>query len=333
VTPGHREPTMMDVAARAGVSHQTVSRVLSGAAAVSPDTAARVMAAIGDLGYRRNAAARALARRRSNAIGVVVAELGLFGPSSTVLGIDAAARAAGYTTALVALEKVSHDELTRALRHLGELAVEAVVVVAPSQDLLAAVVRDSAVPIVVVDGSRRGLILSVGVDQMAGAVLATEHLIGLGHRRIAHIRGPAGWTQAESRVQGWRKVLRSHRLASGPLVVGDWTARSGYAAGLSLASHPDVTAVFVANDQMAMGALRALSELGRRVPEDVSVVGFDDLPEAGYAQPPLTTVRQDFSNLGRRAVDVALAALAGEEKHPPLVLPELVVRQSTAPIG
>lgn len=329
MSPTSGQPTMFDVAALAGVSHQTVSRVLGDSDKVAPATRARVQDAIERLGYRRNAAARALARARTATIGVIVGELGLFGPSRAVLGVDAAARRAGFSTSLVALEDVTPRELARALAHLLDQAVEAIVVVAPSQEVVSKSARAASVPLVVIDGSRVGENLSVGVDQLAGGTLATAHLLALGHRRIAHVRGPIGWTQAEARLKGWRAVLRAEH-ASGPLVVGDWSAASGYAAGLGLAAQPDVTAVFVANDQMALGVLRALADRGRSVPGDMSVVGFDDLPESGFFGPPLTTVRQDFEALGSQAVDVAMAALSGEVVHPPLLVPELVLRASTA---
>jgi LacI family transcriptional regulator len=345
MTTRRSAPTMMDVAARAGVSHQTVSRVLGDPDKVAPGTRDRVLEAIAQLDYRRNESARALARQRTGMIGVVVAELGLFGPSSTVLGVDHAAREAGMRTLLAAVDKVTRPELLKAVTSVVDRGVEGIVVIAPSQaQVIPALVR-TGVPAVVVDGRRGTGAGTVAVDQVGGARRAVEHLVGLGHQRIAHVRGPVGWTQAEQRVEGWRQVLREAHLASGPLIRGDWQPESGYLAGLQVAEDPTITGVFVANDQMAMGMLRALHEKGIRVPGTISVIAFDDLPEAGYTVPPLTTMRQDFAGLGRAAVTAVMAAIQAREDGtaieefdwtavaaaaPPLT-PDLVLRSTTGP--
>jgi DNA-binding LacI/PurR family transcriptional regulator len=170
------------------------------------------------------------------------------------------------------------------------------------------------------------------VDQRAGALLATEHLLDLGHEGVAHVSGPLDWIEAAQRRLGWREAHESRGKLPGPEVEGDWSAASGYDAGLRLGHHDDVTAVFVANDAMALGVLKALHECGRRVPEDVSVVGFDDVPEAGFYWPALSTVNQQFSDLGKRAVDLTVRALAGEDAPAAdLLRPELVIRASSAP--
>ncbi|GAB3903478.1 hypothetical protein GCM10027612_70020 [Microbispora bryophytorum subsp. camponoti] len=168
------------------------------------------------------------------------------------------------------------------------------------------------------------------VDQYAGAARATRHLLSLGHRTVRHLSGPPNWIDASGRVAGWRSVLEAEGREVPELLVGDWTAYSGYEIGKRLAHEPDVTAIFVANDHMAMGVLRALREMGRRVPEDVSVVGFDDVPEAAYFWPPLTTVRQNFGEVGRQAFQLLLDRIAGVEGEARrMVEPELVVREST----
>jgi len=174
--------------------------------------------------------------------------------------------------------------------------------------------------------------MAAGVDQHAGARAATEHLLDLGHRHVAHVTGPKDWVEAEERREGWRAAQSDRGLLPGPELTGDWSAESGYAAGLRIAEDGDVTAVFAANDAMALGVLKALHEQGRRVPEDISVVGFDDVPEAAYYWPPLTTVNQDFGTLGRRALELTLRALDGEaDPVAALVEPALVVRESTGP--
>jgi DNA-binding LacI/PurR family transcriptional regulator len=188
----------------------------------------------------------------------------------------------------------------------------------------------SGLPFVVVEGDLSKDALTVGVDQVTGARMATEHLLQLGHREIVHVSGPQDWTEARARVEGWRAAMRDAGLRPAEPIPGDWTSRSGYAAGRAVGDLPDVTAVFAANDQMAIGVLRALHECGRSVPDDVSVVGFDDVPEAEFLIPPLTTVRQDFPAVGRRAIDVIRKAINGDELTPsPLLNPDLVLRSST----
>jgi DNA-binding LacI/PurR family transcriptional regulator len=191
-----------------------------------------------------------------------------------------------------------------------------------------------SVPIVMVQGVVAGQPLSAGIDQEAGARLAVGHLLDLGHRRVAHISGPRDWVEASQRRAGWRQAHEERGVLPGAELDGDWSPASGYAAGLQIAEDGDVTAVFAGNDSMALGLLKALHERGRRVPEDISVIGFDDAPEAAYYWPALTTVAQEFSELGRRALALALAAVRGEEAPTVgLIEPTLTVRDSTAPPG
>ena len=324
-------PTMADVARRAGVSHQTVSRVVNDASAVRPQTRDNVLRAIEELGYRRNSAARALVTRRSGLIGVIVDELRLYGPASTVSSIAHAAREAGYGMTLDLLWDVTGSSVSAALEHHLSQSVEAIVLVAAhgrTPDV--AVLRDLDVPLIALDGFLGGDTPTAGVDQRAGGVMATRHLLDLGHRRIGHVTGPGDWPQSEAREAGFHEALAQAGEQPGPVVTGDWSPRSGYEGCLRiLAEDPSTTALFVANDQMAMGALRALAEAEKRVPEDVSVVGFDDIPEAAFSQPPLTTIRQDFAALGREAVRLVLGAIAGEDLPSSLVPPRLVTRSST----
>lgn len=325
------KPVMADVARLAGVSHQTVSRVINGSSSIRPATKARVEQAIHELGYRPNTAARALVTRRSGIIGIVGTNSGLYGPSSIQRSVQEAARAAGYFSSLVPLAEVTPDELHGALDHLARQSVEAIVMIAAQEDALAVVhSADAGVPLIVVEGDLSGRGLSVGVDQIAGARAATEHLIGLGHRAIDHVSGPMTWTEARGRRTGYEAAMRAAGLTPGAPLEGDWTPARGYQLGLDLARNGRTTAVFVANDQMAIGLLHAFAEVGVRVPEDISVVGFDDIPEAGYLIPALTTVRQDFHAVGRRAIDLVTATLDGVATSVPLLAPELVIRASTA---
>ncbi|WP_377644920.1 LacI family DNA-binding transcriptional regulator [Oryzobacter terrae] len=335
MTSERPSPTMADVARRAGVSHQTVSRVLNAPQTVSAATRLRVNQAVSDLGYRRNSVARALASGHTRVIGVVVDELAFHGPASTVVAVAEAARQAGYVISLDPQDTMSTDNVSAALERHVDRAVEAVVVVsAHGWAGIDSSVADVAIPVVSVDGALGGATASVGVDQRAGATIATRHLVELGHRHIAHVAGPADWPQAVERRAAFLAALQAHGLGPGPVLDGDWSARSGHQAmHRLLGQHPELTAVVVANDQMAVGAYRAIAQSGRRVPDDISVVGFDNIPEAGFLSPPLTTVQQDFSALGREAVRLVLAALAGEPCPSRLIPPRLVVRSSTAPPG
>jgi DNA-binding LacI/PurR family transcriptional regulator len=187
-------------------------------------------------------------------------------------------------------------------------------------------------------GPERGIPV-VGVDQRGGAELATRHLLDLGHRTVHHIAGPLGSIESQLRAEGWRAALAAAGAPRPEPLIGDWTARAGYHLGRRLARDRSLTAVFASNDQMALGVLRATHEAGRRIPEDISVVGFDDIPEASYLTPPLTTVRQDFGEVGSRSLRVLLRAIdsvAAHEERPAegsLVAPELVVRASSGPPG
>ncbi|HXH79736.1 LacI family DNA-binding transcriptional regulator [Nocardioides sp.] len=326
-----RAPSMAQVAARAGVSHQTVSRVLNDASLVKEDTRSRVLAAIEELGYRRNFAARLLATNRSRRIGMITAHLGLHGPSMIATAVQEAGSVEGYDVSLVGVSELSAEALHGAVDRLSDQAVEAIVVAVAHREA-AEMTRSLqlSIPVVLVEGVSGGQPLSAGIDQVLGAQLATGHLLDLGHRHVAHVSGPHDWVEAAHRRAGWRRAHEERGLLPGPELDGDWSPASGYRAGLLIADDSDTTAVFAGNDSMALGLLRALHERGRRVPEDLSVVGFDDLPEAAFYWPALTTVAQDFSELGRRALSLAVAAIRGDhEASLDLIVPTLQVRAST----
>jgi len=328
-----RNPSMHDVAALAGVSHITVSRVLNDYSSIRPETRERVLAAIAELGYRRNLAARALVTSRTRAIGVLSPEVAQHGPASSVLAVESAAREHGYHP-LVTAAAVEHDATVAALGFLLDQAVEALVVIAPHETVLAAIRDlDIRVPLVTLQAPDRPG--GVGVDQAAGVRLATEHLLGLGHTRIQHLAGPAGSLEAAARLLGYAEAMGEHETPE--VLFGDWGAASGYAAASLL--EPGVTAVVAGNDQMAIGLIAGLADSGRRVPGDISVVGVDDIPEAPYVRPALTTVHQDFELVGRRAVEALLAQLApaagpaaapGVPVATNVIAPHLVVRASTS---
>jgi DNA-binding LacI/PurR family transcriptional regulator len=327
-----RPVNMFDVAKAAGVSHQTVSRVLNEHPSVRPATRERVLAAIEAVDYRRNSAARALVTRRSHTIGVVSFDTTLYGPASTLYGFEQAARQAGYFVTVASLKTINRRTVHEALDRLAEQSVEGLVVIAPQRDAAEAVAelpRD--LPVVAVEGGSGPGFPVACVDQAEGARLVTRHMLEQGAPTVWHIAGPVDWLEAEGRVQGWRAALEQAGATVPELLRGDWSPRAGYAAGQEIARRAGVRAVFVANDQMALGVLRAFHESGVRVPDDVLVAGFDDVPEAAYFTPPLTTVRQDFIAVGRRSIALLLMQLVdgigGEQRA--VVAPELVIRQST----
>jgi DNA-binding LacI/PurR family transcriptional regulator len=331
-----RPLVMADVAVRAGVSHQTVSRVVNGHHSVAPETRERVQRAIAELGYRPNLAARALVTGSTRTIGLVTVKINQYGPAQTMLGLENAARAAGYSLSVSILDDATAEAMRDAVDRFVAQSVDAVVALSTYDDAAEALSSiDAPVPLVAVQVSGSEDWPAVGVDQETGARLATRHLLELGHRTVCHVAGPADSQEARGRMDGWRSELVAVGAPVPEILRGDWTPSSGYAAGRKLAvrvrAGEDVTAVFLANDQMALGLLAALHEEGLAVPSDVSVVGFDDLPEAPYFTPPLTTVRQDFAELGRRGVQLVLARLAGDDLHPDPVPAPLVVRASTGP--
>jgi DNA-binding LacI/PurR family transcriptional regulator len=333
VTELRRTPVMADVARLAGVSHHTFSRVVNGQTNLRPATRERVLEAIRQLGYRPNTAARSLVSGRSGTIGVIGSKSGFWGPSTVHRAIQAAGREAGYFVSSANLQSLTRVEFTDAMNHLRDQHVEGIVLIAATDDAVEAARTqvDQGVPVVVVEGDEAKASWTVGVDQVAGAELGTRHLVELGHQDVLHLAGPTSWTEARARLRGYRNAMYAAGLRPSRPLEGDWSARSGYEAGQRIAARTDVTAVFCANDQMALGLLLSLSEAGRSVPGDISVVGFDDIPEAAYLIPPLTTVRQDFTAVGRRAIEILRAAIAGAPTPDRLIEPELVVRSSSVP--
>ncbi|WP_037780803.1 MULTISPECIES: LacI family DNA-binding transcriptional regulator [Kitasatospora] len=323
---------MADVAALAGVSSQTVSRVSNGDPAVIDSTRQKVLDAMKELGYRPNSAARALKRGEFRAIGVITMGLSSTGNVRTLEAIAGSAARAGYAVTLIPLDAPTQDNVRGAFTRLDELAVDAVVLIMEVHLLdTTALTLPPHVKVVVVDSDATGRFPVVDTDQRQGARTAVQHLLDLGHETVWHVSGPEESFAADRRSDAWQAVLREEGRRVPPAQRGDWTPESGYRAGLRLAEQADCTAVFVANDQMALGVLRAFHERGLRVPQDVSVVGFDDIPEAASFIPPLTTMRQDFARVGELCVDAALRELRGETVTGVRLVPTtLVERASTA---
>ncbi|MFF7359252.1 substrate-binding domain-containing protein [Streptomyces sp. NPDC008125] len=325
---------MADVARVAGVSSQTVSRVSNGFPGVNEETRRQVLAAMKDLGYRPNSAARALKRGEFRTIGVITFTLSTTGNVRTLEAIATSAAQEGYAVTLLPVAVPTQDEVRGAFSRLGELAIDAAIVIMEVHLLdEARLSLPPHVKVVVADSDAGDRYSVVDTDQAGGTRDAVHHLLGLGHRTVWHLAGPEGSYAAQRRADAWRSALEDGGRVPPPLVRGDWSAESGYRAGLRIAEQAECTAVFAANDQMALGLLRALHERGRRVPEDVSVVGFDDISEAGSFLPPLTTVHQDFAEVGRRCVEGVLHQMrrSGPGHGTTLVPTRLVLRQSTAP--
>lgn len=329
-----RGPVMADVARAAGVSHQTVSRVLNGSDNVRAETRDRVLRAVRDLDYRPNSMARALVTGRSWTLGVVSFDTTLYGPASTLFAIERAAHAEGYFISTVSVTSLDRESVLDAVERLRGQGVDGILIITPQEGAVEAVLhvpRD--MPVVAVEAGPEEAVPVVAVDQVAGAAAATRHLLELGHRTVWHVAGPSDWLEARQRIEGWTTALEQAGADAPPLLSGDWSARSGYELGRRIATVREVTAIFAANDQMALGILRALYEAGREVPRDLSIVGFDDIPEAQFFTPPLTTVRQDFNEVGRQSLMLLLAEMAASTRSSSRVIvpARLEVRESTAP--
>jgi len=333
--PGSSRPvSIYDVAEAAGVSYQTISRVINGHPNVKGATREHVLATITRLGFRPNRVARALAGGPVQAVTVLTSNTTLFGQRSVLQGIEEAARAADFAMGVRVIESadpvVVRDTVERSIERGGAL-----IVVAFDQEgtqALAAV--PPGVPFVGIvetpeDGAGEGRPW-VWIDDRQAATAATEYLLGLGHRRVHYVAIPSP-TDARQRLAGWRTALEAARVAVPEPIQASWHPRSGYEAGLALAADPEVTAVLCGNDDLALGVMRAMLEAGRAVPGSVSVVGFDDIPQAEFFTPSLTTVRLDFTELGR----AAFAALREQTGAPPAdrprPRPELIVRESSGP--
>lgn len=331
VTRGWQRPSIYDVAKHAGVSHMTVSRVLNGHPNIRESTRDRVLQAIDEMNYTRSSIARALATRRAMRIGVLVDGPLQFGPNSTLRALEGAARDVGYSVSAFSISDDEDSQIDAGVVELVTQGVDALCVIAPrasSLDLLRQ--QTTGLPTIVIKAEQDSAWHTVAVDQRAGATLAVTHLIELGHRSIAHLAGPLDWYDARERDGGWRDALALAGLPIPPSVAGDWTSDYGYAYAGTV-DPSEFTAVFAANDQMALGLIHGLAERGISVPGDISVVGFDDLPDARHFLPPLTTVRQDFAALGELALQQIVAAIEGEEDvHHDMIEPRLVLRASTS---
>ena len=326
-----------DVAARANVSHQTVSRVLNHHVSVSAKTKAAVLEAMALLDYQPNRAAQSLSSQRAKTLGVVGYGTSYYGPAQMLAQIEQASRARGYAVVFIGIPELNEQEIQRALLELRGHFIGGILLIAPLQGVNTTQLQTwcAGVPVLLIDTETTDTtISSVTIDQRLGAQLAAKHLIDLGHQKIAFITGPQRWNDAQLRLEGWQLALDQAGLQPLSVQQGDWSPASGFALTQELlASRLPMTALLIANDSMALGALWALHERGIAVPHDISVIGFDDIPESRFFHPPLTTVQQDFKALGLASLETLLDTI--ESRHPRtsrVIVPQLITRASTAPV-
>ena len=327
-----RPATIYDVARAAGVSHQTVSRLLKGFTGIRPETRDRVDEAIRELGYRPNLTARSLTTGRSHRIAALTHEITMVGPSQILEGANMAAREAGYLLDVITLDVHDSAAIRESIDLALQLDVAGVLALASTDEVTKAVEAATfRVPLyLAIDDAK----WSVDATPTANGIFAVlRHLADLGHRDVMHVAGPQDWVGARNRVLEFEAAVAELGLRSRGVVHGNWSARSGYEAIASLPEQLPATAFVAANDQTALGVILALNERGHRVPDDVSVTGVDDTPEAAYFSPPLTTLRLDFTTGGRDVVHQLLALINGVEPPPrPPRRSELIVRRSTGPV-
>jgi LacI family transcriptional regulator len=334
--------TIKQVAKEAGVSTQTVSRVINNRPDVAPETRQRVLQVIDELGYRPSHIARSLIQGRSRTLGAVGYGLEYFGPSRTLSGIEQQANELGYSLLLSLIRQPERNDVEQLFRHMLSRYVDGIVWAVPeignNRDWIQQEIPQLSVPVVFLSTQPRPNQSVVAVDNRSGGRMATKHLLDQGYQNIGLITGPLDWWEARQRQLGWQDVLKEVTIENNLVVEGDWTAESGE-QGLRqlLEQRPDMDAVFVCNDQMALGALQAARQRGVRVPEDLALVGFDDIPESAYFYPPLSTVRQDMVELGRCAVRELGRMIEASQQDKAVIepktislQPELIVRESSA---
>ncbi|MCB8979941.1 MAG: LacI family DNA-binding transcriptional regulator [Ardenticatenaceae bacterium] len=330
--------TIKEVAAAAGVSTQTVSRVVNGRPDVASDTREQVQQVIDTLGYQPSKIARSLISGQSYSLAVVSSSIGLYGPSLVLQGIQEAAVEANYSLVLNILPNAEQFDANQILREVLSYHVDGILWAVPeigqNRDLIQQELSSLNVPIVFLNAQPRPNLVTAVIDNKQGGRIATQHLIQQGRQKIGLITGPMNWWEARQRELGWREELAANGRAVDESYIanGDWTPRSGERCiRMLLEWHPEMDAVFICNDQMALGAMKVARQMGRQIPNDLAVVGFDDIPESPYFSPSLTTMRQDVAEMGRQSVKQLLALLNEEKLESGCVVlqPDLIVRQSS----
>jgi LacI family transcriptional regulator len=335
--------TLKDVAKLAGVSTKTVSRVVNNQGEIRTETRERVQAAIEELGYRPNVLARSLIHQRTNTLGVVTWGIDYFGPSRTVVGIEQQAHQLEYSLFLNLMDRPdegdSEEVLDTLIAHRVDGILWAVPEVGNNRAWLESSHLDQFPPIIFLNTEPRPGLVVVAVDNFLGAKQATQHLIDQGRRKVGVITGPLTWWEARERYAGWKKVMQQAGLETPPSLVveGEWNADAGERGLRTLLDQaPDIDAVFASSDQIALGALSTAHRLGLRIPQDLAIVGFDNIPESACFWPPLTTIYQQLIDVGRIAVQTLHRMIEAnrqfktlDEATVTLVKPELIVRASS----
>ena len=338
-----RQVTITQVAEEAGVSIQTVSRVINNRQEITPETRQHVQEVIQRLGYQPNAIARSLIQRRSHTLGVVTSGLEYFGPSHLLIGVEQGANQAGLSILLNLIHQPESRDLGPIVNSLLSRQVEGIIWAVPEIGDNRSWFRENlpqlAIPVVFLSTRPRENLNVVEIDNRQGAFIATQHLLERGYRKIGHLAGPLSWWAASERRRGWQDALTVAGVPcdDNQIVAGNWSAESGERGFHDLlAKFPDVQAVFACNDQMALGLMRAARSLGKRIPEDLAVVGFDDIPESAFYYPPLTTIRQGLYELGHIAVQTFMKLRQADQRdelmtaaHTVMLQPQLVIREST----
>ncbi|HLO27780.1 MAG TPA: LacI family DNA-binding transcriptional regulator [Anaerolineales bacterium] len=339
----NQQVTISQVAKEAGVSSQTVSRVINNRQEITPETRQHVQEVIKRLGYQPNAIARSLSQRRSHTLGVVASGLEYYGPSHSLIGVEQGANQQGFSILLNLLHQPENENVEQIVNGLISRQVEGIIWAVPEIGNNRAWFRENvpqlAIPVIFLNTQSNKTLHVVEVNNRNGGYMATEHLLARGYQKIGLIAGPLTWWAARERQRGWQEALAAAGVpfSNAQVVVGNWSAESGE-RGLYelLEKSPDIQAVFACNDQMALGLMRAARRLGKRIPEDLAVVGFDDTPESAFYFPPLTTIRQDLYQLGHVAVQTFVSITEAEQKGEPVIpaqtvwlQPQLVIREST----
>jgi DNA-binding LacI/PurR family transcriptional regulator len=326
-----RPPSMIDVAKHAGVSHQTVSRVVNNDRNVTEKTRSKVLNSIEALGYRPNSAARALVTGVTSSIGIIGYNTKLYGPASTMHALQSKARDMGYDAHVISLETLTQDSIIDAINEHSLSGVKGVIINVPYiQEFSISEINGINIPKVFVEGPTENNLHSVNIDQVLGSQRAVQFLIENGHKKIAHISGPRNWFETEQRVMGWESTLAKNELQASVLFEGDWSPQSGYNAACEIIKEGSSTAIFCANDQMAFGVYKAAYESKLEIGRDISIVGFDGLPESEFFIPGLTTISQDFDEMGRASLNMLHNMFSKNmiQKNNILIKPKLVVRES-----
>jgi DNA-binding LacI/PurR family transcriptional regulator len=329
-----KKANIYDVARVAGVSHQTVSRVMNNHPSIRPATKEKVLAAMKQLDYQPNLAARSLVTTKSNMLAFLIADTVLYGPVGMNNAMERHARQNGYLVVSLSVIPGDSESLNEALASLRVLQIEGLVTIAlPAESVKLATEIFPDIPMVSLDTFDIGNAHSVGIDNFEGGYRATKHLLDLGHKKILHVAGQIDSFEAASRRRGYEKAMADSKLKSS-VIQGDWTADTGLKLGVDLnLGVGGYTAIFAANDYLALGLMKALRIRGIEVPGDISIIGFDDIPEATYLTPALTTMRQDFKGLGEAAMNMLLSELVHSDAPTSRnLIPETIVRESTRPL-